>query len=363
MASIRPVGKDTLVLAVGAKHRFTFRTGALEMLLDPAPGMRVERVPLVRGVTDEVGEIALTPSRRSLVVRLRDPPRQYLAKAENALRLVRGELNALDLIDVSDPPNARTPPATARDARPAHATEPTEAPRTVRADAERASLDAVMRGVHACPSGLTCRPGGGQCYPAATMGRADGSAEVLLVGWNPRVTEYASGRMPEYDEWRDEFATALPRLARVDALLPDGAGIASGRVAGTFLWKWPTRLKSGSDGERFYADRCVRAHFADELSALAPRALVTFDAEAADYLAEDAARLGLEVRPAPVPLRNGEILGRVEPTLEWGWPMGLVLVRDPRDARYHPDTVRWAHIAIRKTLEEAAALDAEPYRA
>jgi hypothetical protein len=109
MATIVPLTKDALVLALGAgaKTRFTIRRGALELLLLPREGVETRRVPLMLGRDAEVGELRLSKTGRTLEVRVLDPPRLFLVRAETARAFLRGELNALPLIDATD--NAAEP--------------------------------------------------------------------------------------------------------------------------------------------------------------------------------------------------------------------------------------------------------------
>jgi len=111
MPSIHPLTKDALVLALGAgaQRRYSIRRGQLEMLLDPLEGVRTRRAPLLLGRDAEVGELTLSRSRRTLEVRVHDPPRLLLASAERARAFLRGELLALPLVDATDG-DARPPP-------------------------------------------------------------------------------------------------------------------------------------------------------------------------------------------------------------------------------------------------------------
>lgn len=117
MPSLHPQTKDSFVLSLGAgaARRLSLARGALELLLDPPPGVRTRRAPLMLGRDAEAGEVTLSRTRRTLELRVHDPPRLLLAKAEDARRLLRGELNALALVEATDGA-AGGPPADARGA-------------------------------------------------------------------------------------------------------------------------------------------------------------------------------------------------------------------------------------------------------
>ena len=220
------------------------------------------------------------------------------------------------------------------------------------------ALDALLRGIHECPGGLTCRPGRGVLYPAPPEG-APGprGVDVLFVGWNPRIDPGAPPTTPPFAAWRRAGEESL-RAAQADraplaqdlrALLPPPWTLASQGVMRTYLWKWPTRFKTGEGESLFYAQRCMKSHFDHELPLLRPRALVTFHAEAADEMARRAASLGVEVREPHPRVRRGEASGWSLPTDAWGWPMGLLLLRDAAE-RYHADTVAWGRKALAHLL-------------
>lgn len=218
--------------------------------------------------------------------------------------------------------------------------------------------DALLGGIHACPRGLTCRPGRGILYPAPPQGawRPEGP-DVLLLGWNPRQAEMAHAALPPLDAWRREGEEGLARLARsgspeareLDALLPPEHGLESGRTMRTWLWKWPTRVKTGGGESAFYAARCVASHLDAELALLRPRVLLTFHGEAADHVAARAGALGVEVRPPHPAVPRREALGWTLPSDAWGWPMGLVLLRDAAPTRQDA-TRTWARKAVEHVL-------------
>lgn len=222
-------------------------------------------------------------------------------------------------------------------------------------------LDAVLRGVHACPTGLTCRPGRGVLYPMPTRGRGGAPVDVLLVSWNPRNDWYARVALPDYATWRAEGEAALeaavqradPWARRVGALLPPGRRLDDGRTRSTFLWKWPTRFKTSEGESAFYAGRCVANHLDAELRALRPRVILTHDREAARHFAAEAERRGLALRTPASAVRSSEVLGWVEASDAWGWPMGLALVKDV-EGDYHENTARWAHAVLARLLPDAA---------
>lgn len=218
--------------------------------------------------------------------------------------------------------------------------------------------ESVMRGVYSCPSGLTCRPGRGILYPMPTRGRLRGaSPDVLLVGWNPRNNWYGRDAMPDYATWGQDGAAALeqtvakgdPWARRVGSLLPPGRRLDDGRTMSTFLWKWPTRFKTSGGESAFYKERCVANHFRAELAALRPRVVVTHEREAAEHFAGEAERLGLPLREPGSSVRASEVLGWVETSTKWGWPMGLALVKDAEDT-YHENTLRWIHAVFARLL-------------
>jgi hypothetical protein len=358
MATIHPLTQDACVLAVDASKRISFRRGALEMLLDPPEGRRVERVPLSYGRDDESGELRLSKTGRTLEARLYDPPRLFLVAAAKARAFLRGELSTLTLFEATDDA-AGTTHAGARvaDARAPAATPPLAAPAMNAA----ASFADVQREVHACPGGLTCRPGKGVRYPAATKGRlVEERADVLFVAWNPRPDDCAHDAMPAFDDWRREgdavLAAATPATRALAALLPEGRRLDDGRTAMTWLWRWPTRFRTATGDSRFYADRCIANHLWRELDVLRPRLLLAVDSDAAAWWREQAEARGLEVRVPPEGVRSAETVGWVAPSGAWGWPMGLVLVGDAADgARGHRDlTLKWARAAGARVLGETA---------
>lgn len=228
------------------------------------------------------------------------------------------------------------------------------------------TLDEVRAGVHACPDvGLTCRPGRGILYPTGPWGRLQGErADILLVGWNPRNTLFDRHRAGTYDEWRAECESALERqraagapLARqLQALLPEGHTLDDGRVMATWLWKWPTRIKGSGAWADDYARRCMATHWAAELAALRPRVLLSHESEAAQWLADEAARRGLALNEPAPGLRRSEIAGWCPPSDAWGWPMGLVLVKDAPEGGYDRDTLRWSQAASARVLRESGDL-------
>lgn len=75
MPSVHPLTRDALAVTLGAgpRDRLSLRRGALEMLLDP--------------------------------------PRLFLASAEQARRLLRGETGALALVEATDADASPAPPA------------------------------------------------------------------------------------------------------------------------------------------------------------------------------------------------------------------------------------------------------------
>lgn len=378
MASIHPLTQDACVLTVSAKLRLTFRKGALEMLLFPEAGRDVRRVPLAWGRDAEGGEMTLSKTGRTLEVRVNDPPRLFLADADEARAFLRGRLNALALTEATDNSAARRKPtleelkaAAARKAAPPEpaAPAPSAAPRpVVRAPPPpTVTLDEVMRDVHTCPRGLTCRPGRGVLYPMPTMGRLTaGRADVLAVAWNPRPDLFPQNALPDYETWRRDAEEAPTRALakgadwarRLADVLPPGRRLDDGRTAVTHLWKWPTRFRTAEGDSTFYMGRCVASHFHQELAALRPSLVVATDADAAAWFVEQAEQKGLQVNVPPDGVRTTETVGWVAPSAEaWGWPMGLVLVGDPRDdsPRWRDLTVRWARAAGERVLREAAA--------
>lgn len=221
-----------------------------------------------------------------------------------------------------------------------------------------AGLDALLRGIHECPRGLTCRPGRGVLYPVPPQGAPPPQGpDVLLVGWNPRASDVAGAALPDLASWRRDAAEALGKLARSDAdearnlrgVLPAGVTLDGGRAMRTYLWKWPTRVKTGGGESAFYARRCMESHFDRELALLRPRALVTFHAEAAEELAARAQALGVEVRAPHPAVRAREALGWTLPSEAWGWPMGLVLLKDATP-RWEDATLTWARMAAEHVL-------------
>lgn len=130
MASIHPLTKDALVVTLSASLRFSLRRGELEMLLDPLPDVRTRKVRLMQGRDHEAGDVTLSKSGRNLVLRVLDPPRLFLASAERARAMLRGELGALPLVDATD-----------NDATPA----PRAAAEAPSPDERRMRLDALAR--------------------------------------------------------------------------------------------------------------------------------------------------------------------------------------------------------------------------
>lgn len=110
MPSLHPLTQDSFVLALGAgaASRLSLRRGLLEMLLDPPEGVKPKGVPLMLGRDHEAGEARLSRTGRTLELRVHDPPRLFLAKADDARRLLRGELEALALTEATD--SATGPP-------------------------------------------------------------------------------------------------------------------------------------------------------------------------------------------------------------------------------------------------------------
>lgn len=223
---------------------------------------------------------------------------------------------------------------------------------------DAAVFDALLRGIHECPRGLTCRPGRGARYPVPPQGAPSNQGpDVLLVGWNPRGGDVAGTALPDLGSWRRDAAEALGRLARsgsdeahnMGGALPAGVTLDGGRVMRTYLWKWPTRVKTGEGESAFYAQRCMRSHFDEELALLRPRVLVTFHAEAAEEMAGRARALGVEVRAPHSAVRSREALGWTLPSQAWGWPMGLVLLQDAAP-RYEDGTLTWARMAAEHVL-------------
>lgn len=102
MAAIHLLGPDKGVVVVGASVKLTFRLGALAMLLDRPAGMTTARVPLHRHAEVEGGDMTLSKTGRTLMVRVVEPARLYLAKADDARAFVKGELNAVKLLDVTE---------------------------------------------------------------------------------------------------------------------------------------------------------------------------------------------------------------------------------------------------------------------
>lgn len=218
-------------------------------------------------------------------------------------------------------------------------------------------LDAVLQAVHACPAGLTCRPGRGVLYPMPTRGRLGKAVDILLVCWNPRNDWYSRVAMPDYPTWRAEGAAALEKAVagrdewarRLEPLLPSGRHLDDGRTMSTFLWKWPTRFKTSGGESAFYAGRCVANHLGAELRALRPKVILTHDREAAEHFAARAGELGLALREPGASVRASEVLGWVEASDAWGWPMGLALVKDV-EGEYHENTRRWVHAVLARLL-------------
>lgn len=222
-------------------------------------------------------------------------------------------------------------------------------------------LDALLRGIHACPQGLTCRPGRGVLHPVPPEGAPEPTgAEVLFLGWNPRLRTDAPAALPPYEAWRRmaeerlraEEAARTPLAQDLAALLPPPLALASRGILRAHLWKWPTRFKTAEGESLFYAQRCMRSHFEDELRLLRPRVLVTFHKEAADEMAHRAEALGVEVRAPHPRVRASEALGWTLPSPAWGWRMGLVLLRDAPE-RYHADTLAWGRKAVAHLLDPA----------
>lgn len=337
--------------------RFVLRRDVLEMLLTPREEVRVRRVPLLRGRDVEAGELTLSRTGRTLEARLFDPPRLLLGKAEDARDMLRGRRHAAAMFEATDDDTTAPPPARV----PSPAAPAREVPPVAPLATPETTLDEVMRGVHACPQGLTCRPGHGVLFPLAPQGlpHADGSAEVLLVGWNPRTDWYARRDPGGFDAWRGEAERALAThdaaddawARRVGALLPPPHSLRARGVMRTFVWKWPTRLKASGPATDVYARRCIERHLGAELAALRPRALVTYETEAAEHVEALAAALGIEVKPPGPSVRAAEALGWAPPSEAWGWPMALVLLKDAQEPDgYDGNTVRYAHAALAKAL-------------
>lgn len=116
MPSLHPLTQDSFVLALGAgaASRLSVRRGLMELLLDPPEGVRPKGVPLMLGRDHEAGEARLSRTGRTLELRVHDPPRLFLAKAEDARRLLRGELDALALTEATDGATGPSPAAIAQ---------------------------------------------------------------------------------------------------------------------------------------------------------------------------------------------------------------------------------------------------------
>lgn len=118
MAVIHPLTKDACVLSLGANRRFSFRRGALDLLLFPRDDTKTTRVPLQLGRDHEAGDITLSKTGRTLLVRVYDPSRLLVAKADDARAFLRDEVNAVLLTDATDNEvgRPRAPPPAPEDA-------------------------------------------------------------------------------------------------------------------------------------------------------------------------------------------------------------------------------------------------------
>ncbi|HWG90909.1 MAG TPA: hypothetical protein VNZ52_08705 [Candidatus Thermoplasmatota archaeon] len=103
MAGIFPLQGDFAAVVAGPRERYTFRRGALEMLLDPPEGLRKTKVPLQRTPEVEGGAITISKTGRTLMVETWEPRKLFVCKADDVRLLLKGKLNAVNLTDVTEP--------------------------------------------------------------------------------------------------------------------------------------------------------------------------------------------------------------------------------------------------------------------
>ena len=212
---------------------------------------------------------------------------------------------------------------------------------------------AELYGCRVCS--LSCE--GAPAPPAGRIG-VGASLDVLLVGWNPQVRDYARQASLSYEGWRAEAASELERASvpfrhLVGRLLPLGVELGGGRVANTRVWKWPTATKTSGDSAR--AGACAEKHLWREVELLRPRLILTYDKNAADFFLRAATARGV-----PVDQQNSwpSVVGWAAPHRAWGWPMALLLITGKRDKTH--EEIAFISDRGAKLLEECVLSEPAP---
>lgn len=105
MPWIHPLKRDTVVVAIGPGQKYTLHKPALRALLSRMQKPRTERVPLIRVREGEAGDVTLSKSGRSIVIRVNEPGHpEYtlLASIREARAFLEGTIPSLLLHDARE---------------------------------------------------------------------------------------------------------------------------------------------------------------------------------------------------------------------------------------------------------------------
>lgn len=105
MPSIQPLKQDVLIVAVGPGQSYTLDKPSLKALVARDATTPPGRIPLVRVRTGEVGDVTLSKSGRSIIVRVSETgyaERSLIASAREARAFVDGTIPSLLLHDARE---------------------------------------------------------------------------------------------------------------------------------------------------------------------------------------------------------------------------------------------------------------------